>query len=308
MKKNKFLSGLGAKLALAIVALTTATFTSCEKEDFEVEVKVNPAKVIISPSVVYIDEDGTATTVTNNAELKYEGATKDGIIGVIEGTEANPTIAATTVTVTATYNGVEKSEQVNISEAKANSQITYPVFIILTAPESELNYTVVEETQGTPTTVWGTPLNEGHGYTHDGHVWNENASEYFVTVKINYPVVNKQTVTKTNILSDAVGAETLNKYIEAFNYNETKEEVYNYTASAYCLFAAYITTTPLTKSINITKGEDIVAKITVEVLTGSTEAKVVEKEHPNHVGHYHDGHGHGHGDASNAGGGIIIAD
>ena len=33
MKKNKFLSGLSAKLALAIVALTTTMFTSCEKEN-----------------------------------------------------------------------------------------------------------------------------------------------------------------------------------------------------------------------------------------------------------------------------------
>ena len=37
MKKKSFLSGIGAKLALAAVALTTVVFTSCEKEEFNVE-------------------------------------------------------------------------------------------------------------------------------------------------------------------------------------------------------------------------------------------------------------------------------
>ena len=36
MKKKSFLSGIGAKLALAAVALTTVVFTSCEKEEFNV--------------------------------------------------------------------------------------------------------------------------------------------------------------------------------------------------------------------------------------------------------------------------------
>ena len=45
MKKKSFLSGIGAKLALAAVALTTVVFTSCEKEEFNVEpVELSPAK------------------------------------------------------------------------------------------------------------------------------------------------------------------------------------------------------------------------------------------------------------------------
>ena len=39
MKKKSFLSGIGAKLALAAVALTTVVFTSCEKEEFNPKIR-----------------------------------------------------------------------------------------------------------------------------------------------------------------------------------------------------------------------------------------------------------------------------
>ncbi len=49
MKKNKFLSGLSAKLALAIVALTTTMFTSCEKENIGIEVTPRKCKIYYNP-------------------------------------------------------------------------------------------------------------------------------------------------------------------------------------------------------------------------------------------------------------------
>ena len=52
MKKKSFLSGIGAKLALAAVALTTVVFTSCEKEEFNVEpVELSPASATIVATV-----------------------------------------------------------------------------------------------------------------------------------------------------------------------------------------------------------------------------------------------------------------
>lgn len=52
MKKKSFLSGIGAKLALAAVALTTVVFTSCEKEEFNVEpIEQAPASATILASV-----------------------------------------------------------------------------------------------------------------------------------------------------------------------------------------------------------------------------------------------------------------
>lgn len=66
MKKNKFLSGLSAKLALAIVALTTTMFTSCEKENIGIEVTPVNAKFIITPVVI---DATTGTDVTQSAEI-----------------------------------------------------------------------------------------------------------------------------------------------------------------------------------------------------------------------------------------------
>ncbi len=52
MKKKSFLSGIGAKLALAAVALTTVVFTSCEKEEFNVEpIELSPASATIVATV-----------------------------------------------------------------------------------------------------------------------------------------------------------------------------------------------------------------------------------------------------------------
>ena len=52
MKKKSFLSGISAKLALAAVALTTVVFTSCEKEEFNVEpIEQAPASATIFATV-----------------------------------------------------------------------------------------------------------------------------------------------------------------------------------------------------------------------------------------------------------------
>lgn len=60
MKKKSFLSGISAKLALAAVALTTVVFTSCEKEEFNVEpIELSPASASIF-AIVYDQTTGEA--------------------------------------------------------------------------------------------------------------------------------------------------------------------------------------------------------------------------------------------------------
>ena len=76
MMKNKFFSGLSAKLALATVALAALTFTSCDKEPFNTQIIFNPAKVIITPNVQYVDmASGTAKDVTSSATITFSGST-----------------------------------------------------------------------------------------------------------------------------------------------------------------------------------------------------------------------------------------
>lgn len=67
MKKIKFLNGISAVFALAVVALAT-TLTSCEKEEFNVNVTPTNAQAVISPIVLAI-EDGVTTDVTGQATI-----------------------------------------------------------------------------------------------------------------------------------------------------------------------------------------------------------------------------------------------
>ena len=88
MKKIKFLNGISAVFALAVVALAT-TLTSCEKEEFNVNVTPTNAQAVISPIVLAI-EDGVTTDVTGQATIAPAELTFTG----------NPTLAAKSVAIT----------------------------------------------------------------------------------------------------------------------------------------------------------------------------------------------------------------
>ena len=127
--KNKFFSGLSAKLALATVALAALTFTSCDKEPFNTQIIYNPARVIITPNVQYVDmASGTAKDVTSSATITFSGSTSNGII---EGTTTNPSIAAGSVNITASYNGLTGSTTVATPALQTGVvTITPTIFII----------------------------------------------------------------------------------------------------------------------------------------------------------------------------------
>ena len=116
----KFLNGIGAMLALAGVAIAT-TFTSCEKEDFNVNVDPINAQATIETTVLYVDENST-TNVTDLAEIQYSaGPTFTG----------NPTLSAQTVTVTATYQGLTNTATVNVPALGAGQFLSMSTTIIL---------------------------------------------------------------------------------------------------------------------------------------------------------------------------------
>lgn len=322
MIKKNFLSGLGAKLALAVVALTTATFTSCENEDFDVKVVFNPAEVNIIPDVTYIDlEAGTSQDVTNLANIEYTNATKEGNIGVIKGTEAAPSIAATTVTVKASYNGIEATKNIAVSAIKTG-KVTYPVALILIKNKEGGEYTL-EIVESESTQIGETEKNyadfNGHNYNHNGLNYYENPSEYIVKINVTANVKEKSTIANSTVYQEEVDAAELIQSIkaieDAYNWATPKEKTLSATfeASAYSLFYAWVEITTSKMNVDIVKKENgkensIVATFAVEY-TSSSAIMNGEIAHPSHAGHYHAGHGHGHGHgAGNAGGGIIVAD
>lgn len=302
MNKKNFLCGLGAKLALAVVALATVTFTSCEKEDFSIEVIKNPAKVTLNTTVLYFNEIGESSDVTSKAIITYNGGTNN----VFAGTDAQLDLNQE-VEVKAEYKGVSKTERVKVV-AKANETLTQNVTIFLIDNELEIVSNIKAKNKKVQ---WSKPAN-GHGYNHDGQIWNENPNSFFVIIKGTYKAVDKQVINGEPTYASNVNEKftTLAKGVVAgMQWNKENKAEYNYKASAYSIFHAWYTTTTenIDYSIRVSETHEVVAIFNAEkVSTSGVEWE--EKAHPNHAGHYQHGHGYGHGDASNAGGGIIFAD
>ena len=122
MKRMKFLNGISAMLALVGVAIAT-TFTSCEKEDFNVNIEPINAQATIEPTVLYVDETGTknvteeATVTSSTGSFTFTGS---------------PTLSAQTVTLTAEYNGIPSAPvNVEIPALSAGQYLTMSVTLIV---------------------------------------------------------------------------------------------------------------------------------------------------------------------------------
>ena len=121
MRRTNCLKGLGAKLALALVAFG-AVFTSCAKEEFNVEYKTNNAQIIFNPIVI----DAATKSIITNAILT-------GAEPIIGTKEKNGYIEAGSVTITATIEGVSGFTTITYPEVPAGNIITYSPIILLTA-------------------------------------------------------------------------------------------------------------------------------------------------------------------------------
>lgn len=145
MKKIKFLNGISAVFALAVVALAT-TLTSCEKEEFNVNVTPTNAQAVISPIVLAI-EDGVTTDVTGQATIAPAELTFTG----------NPTLAAKSVDVTASYNGLSTTITVKVPALQAGQFATLTPTIILQEEDAETKIVAVPTTstnEKTKEKVW----------------------------------------------------------------------------------------------------------------------------------------------------------
>ncbi|WP_455673957.1 DUF3869 domain-containing protein [Phocaeicola sp.] len=291
MKKKTFLNGLSAKLALAVVALTSTMLTSCEKENFNVNFEANPAKVYITPTVI-----DAATNANVTAQAEITGTTE------ITGTK---NIAAQSVEITATVNGVTGKATVSVAAIPAGSIATYTPTILLSS-----DFELVADGSApkvVENTVWGV-TDKGHkpSYNHDGKVWFENATEYIKNYKVTYDVLSGEAYTNAQATVPSVA---LNEYIAGLKDTEAvKKETAEFKVSAWSLFYTVVTYTTTTTENNILSkaSKEIVGKVTVTSKSSTTFAEG-EIAHPSHASHYVHGHGT-HGTGDNAGGGIIIAD
>lgn len=287
MKKIKFLNGMSAIFAFAAVALAT-TFTSCEKEEFNVKFEPNPAKITFTPTVI---DAGTNVDVTAKADF-------GGTIAEITGSKD---IAKGSREITATVNGVSGSVTVNYEALAAGQTVNYSPVILLDSKYEGVEVEASVEL-GTPgERIYG---NFNGEFTHDhaNSVWGINATDYYFPYKATWNEKATLKVIDKEIYSPSF---TLSEAIENKEFSNEGESV-EFKASAWSMFTAYYVITPATvtytwKSV---ASDKVVAKVVYNNPIYKIEAAAEEKAAPGHEHAYE--HGHGHGNNPNAGGGIVM--
>lgn len=296
----KFLNGIGAMFALAVVALAT-TLTSCEKEDFNINVDPINAQATISPTVLYVD--GTTTTnVTDQAAITYS----DGPVFV-----GNPGIEAKTVTVTAKYNNLEGSNTVNVPALQAGQFLTLTTTIVLQA----------EPEPGEPVVTIVNEAKEEDAKDIAGDVVEiPNVTDYYYEESVSYTFKSGSKVVEKTFAEDCTFEEKalvggfINTLDETYTEEQRSKEVTIYAHSMTKVNAVYtiVPTVYTFKRVTTVEGEVTeevqIATVTVDDYT-SFNLKIEDNQQiPGHD-HAPAGHGHGHGHGSgNAGGGIVIPD
>ena len=300
MKRMKFLNGIGAMFALAVVALAT-TLTSCEKEEFNINVDPINAQATISPTVLYVD--GTTTTnVTDQAAITYS----DGPVFV-----GNPGIEAKTVTVTAKYNNLEGSNTVNVPALQAGQFLTLTTTIVLQA----------EPEPGEPVVTIVNEAKEEDAKDIAGDVLEiQNVTDYYYEESVSYTFKSGSKKKKKTFAEDCTFEEKalvggfINTLDETYTEEQRSKEVTIYAHSMTKVNAVYtiVPTVYTFKRVTTVEGEVTeevqIATVTVDDYT-SFNLKIEDNQQiPGHD-HAPAGHGHGHGHGSgNAGGGIVIPD
>ena len=277
MKKIKFLNGISAVFALAVVALAT-TLTSCEKEEFNVNVTPTNAQAVISPIVLAI-EDGVTTDVTGQATIAPAELTFTG----------NPTLAAKSVDVTASYNGLSATVTVKVPALQAGQFATLTPTII-----------VAESTKLEPVT--------------DPKVktWDNYELYWFDIPSFPYVVkegakVGAKKINTTDLIERAAIESFFNTLENTYEETtvttpENKYKVYANSRTTASITYTVVTTEYKVVKKAVTKAEtEPLASIEVDDYTTSTLFVLENQDIPGH-GHSH-GHGHGHGEG-NAGGGV----
>lgn len=277
MKKTSFLKGL----AMAAVAFA-AVLTSCSKEDFNINVKPNDAKIYFSPSV--IDPVANATV-----EATFEGA------GTITGT---PNIPAGSVTITAkTANGATGSVTVKYDAVEAGSVASYSPVIYL----NNGLFTLVEINKDLTSVEKDGKVNAGH--SHNNSIWFMNQSDYSAKFVAEWDETAKTKVLDKTVEVPSAQLEAYLKSLDGQAVSNKGSETFSVSAWGMVKTVYTLTTKTATYDIVSTENKDfVVGQVKIEEPLFDVTVKCIEEAIPGHADHYE--HGHSHGEGTNAGGGM----
>lgn len=252
MKKIKFLNGINAMFALAVVALAT-TFTSCEKEEFNVNVDPINAQATISPIVLYV-ADGVTTDVTSTAKITYNPNS------VFTG---NPALAATTATVSVSYDGMSADVKVAIPALQAGQFATLTPTIMLQkkTPETKIEILQVTGTEELKT-------EKGKELT--------NTTDYWYSTKVQYTEKSGNKVLEKNINTTYVNeVAAVGTFFNALEntYKETLVEKADVPVYANSLTKVSVTYTVVTTEYKIVKKTTTVTKADGETVIATAKVE-----------------------------------
>jgi hypothetical protein len=301
MKKTNFLKGLAA-------IVLGCMFTSCEKENLSATFQAGPAEVTLNVDVF---DALSGTDVTSKATITVSNAEF-----IANGTAQFATgVKAQTVSVTATLGEGTATAEVAINSTMAGGKANYNVKLII-ADGLKTTTTTLGTSEETVFAKFES-LSYDATHTHDGITgWYSNATDYFQPYTVEYEVVesaykNTSELEKTAVygnLDEVYAAAIQSAYENIVNAKATSETAtLEGKASAWSYFNVFVTvtTTNYKWTAATVNSEEVVATFTYDAIS-STEAESVEIAHPNHAGHYQQGHGINNN--SNAGGGFAIAE
>jgi len=317
------------KKFISLIALV-GVFAACEPENLQTAYTVANATATINVTVV------SAAPGFDEKAAQVTYAWSNG--GTTETIEGNPSIAAGSVTVTATYAGSTATETLSFPQifAGMNAHFTATLFI----PYNSGDYTLSVKTDKTSQAIEVYGLQaaaHGHGYAKmqevevGGMKFNvkmmENASEFILEDSYTFETFKGIALAKSlSIKNDDFKDAATNVYNAFVKANitgivPTKHE-YGFAVGAWSLYNVVnpvITTTADMVIVAAAKdgsNNPMIPEVaTFAIKMKSSLCTAVEKAHPDHASHYvphsgnytHDGHAI-HGDNNNAGGGIITAE
>lgn len=292
MKKVKFLNGISLMFTFAVVALA-ATFASCEKENFNVNVKPADAQANVSAIVLYMDNDKT-TDVTKEATVTISNYKEKG----------SPALEEQTVTITATYKNITGSVEVKIPALAAGQYANVTGTVILQAPETKYEVVTEEGETTTESEVRGETLQNPTEYNVViGTEYTNKSGNKVVEKKINEDAIESANELAAinnlfNTLNDTYKEENVKVDVKVWAHAQKRPVVaYNVTRSTYNVYR---------RAVTKAEGDVELASAIVDAYQttyyGNDDEKTPNEPIPGH-GHQPIDHDHGHGNG-NAGGGV----
>lgn len=282
MKKKNFFSGINAKMALALVALTSVVFTSCTKESFDVTTSgLEDAKA--SATITVYDAESFTVLRTDTKDLTANlGTTVSIPCPEIEGyVQQNP--------VSVTVPALNKGQYANI-----------PVTFYLLKVNS-----AIEKVNVTPDPSTATPKEEKievENRNEDGSYKFVNESDYIKKYSYKFALKSGKEIVSSTQKERAVitDEDIVDARIKAYAPGFT-DAVSTY--SGKILAWAYITF-EIEQKFTVEEVTFSYGTCTKTVKVSTAGEQVITAQTGAIPGHEHS-HGHGHGEDPNAGGGIV---